>query len=138
MTPAKRSAFLIRDCSLIPLVSVHNRQAKKAAIMVATYRFEPLHPEDSKYALADLATDLITKASGLATRLHLREALIVGEFPRGKAPSITGYEERQARTVLTQLLGRGLLVADSPKAPVRLGFPIDVIERWFPRLYPGL
>jgi hypothetical protein len=24
----------------------------------------------------------------------------------------------------------------SHKSAVRLGFPIDVVERWFPRLYP--
>lgn len=68
----------------------------------------------------------------------LREAVVMGEFPRGRAGSITGYEERQSRTVLTQLLARGLLVSDAPRAAVRLGFPIDVVERWFPKLYPGL
>jgi hypothetical protein len=33
-------------------------------------------------------------------------------------------------------LQKRLLLADTHKAPVRLGFPIDVVERWFPRLYP--
>ncbi len=27
-------------------------------------------------------------------------------------------------------------VSQGPRAPVRLGFPLDVVERWFPRLYP--
>ena len=65
----------------------------------------------------------------------LREAVLVGEFERGKAASITGYEERAARTALSALIKRGLMVSDSPKKPVRLGFPLVVVERWFPALF---
>ena len=67
----------------------------------------------------------------------LREALLAGEFERGQAPSITGYKERMARMVLAQLLESSLLVSAGPRAPVRLGFPISVVERWFPALYPA-
>jgi Fic family protein len=67
----------------------------------------------------------------------LREAVLSGEFERGKAPAITGYEERAARTVLSALIKWGLLVSDSPKTPVRLGLPLAVVERWFPALYPA-
>ncbi len=66
----------------------------------------------------------------------LREALLMGEFARGQAPEITGYQERRGRQILTTLLKKGLLVSKGPRAPVRLGFPLDVVERWFPRLYP--
>lgn len=66
----------------------------------------------------------------------LREALFSGKFERGRAPLITGYQERQARSVLSQLLKIGLLIAESPKGVVRLGFPIEIVEHWFPRLYP--
>lgn len=66
----------------------------------------------------------------------LREALLAGEVERGRAPELTGYKERRARDVLGSLLERGLLVSDGPRAPVRLGFPLDAVERWFPRLYP--
>ena len=66
----------------------------------------------------------------------LREALLVGEVARGRAAEITGYQERRARQILSVLLQKGLLVSNGPRAPVRLGFPLDVIERWFPRLYP--
>lgn len=68
----------------------------------------------------------------------LRETLLAGEFERGRAADLTGYGERQARTVLNELTKKGLLVSDTPKGPVRLGFPIDVVERWFPRLYPSV
>lgn len=66
----------------------------------------------------------------------LREALQAGEFARGRAAEITGYRERRSRQILAGLLDRGLLVSSGPRAPVRLGFPPDVVERWFPRLYP--
>jgi hypothetical protein len=39
--------------------------------------------------------------------------------------------------VLAQLLETGLLVSAGSRAPVRLGFPISVVERWFPALYPA-
>ncbi len=66
----------------------------------------------------------------------LREALLAGEFERGLAPSLTGYKERMARTVVSKLLDAGLLVSPSHVAKVRLGFPLAVVERWFPALYP--
>jgi uncharacterized membrane-anchored protein len=66
----------------------------------------------------------------------LREAFYEGSVPRGRAPQITGYEERRARDTLAALLDRGLLVASSPRGPVRLGIPMDVVERWLPTLYP--
>ncbi|MBY0282929.1 MAG: Fic family protein [Sphingomonas sp.] len=68
----------------------------------------------------------------------LREALLTGELSRGDAGRLTGYQERKGREVVASLLANGLLVATTPshKSAVRLGFPIDVVERWFPRLYP--
>ena len=66
----------------------------------------------------------------------LREALLAGEMDRGRAADLTGYQERRGREILAGLLKSGLLVSQGPRAPVRLGFPVDVAERWFPRLYP--
>lgn len=66
----------------------------------------------------------------------LREAYLVGQFERGRAPEVTGYQERRAREILAHLLKVRLLVSTGPKAPVRLGFPLNVVERWFPALYP--
>jgi Fic family protein len=67
----------------------------------------------------------------------LREALLCGEFARGKAPELTGYQERQARTVLNTLIEKGFLVSPTSRSAVRLGFPLAVVDRWFPRLYTG-
>jgi Fic family protein len=67
----------------------------------------------------------------------LREALLVGEVERGRVPTLIDASERTARRVVAELVDQRLLVSRSHKAPLRLGFPIDVVERWFPRLYPA-
>lgn len=67
----------------------------------------------------------------------LREALFLGEIARGEASAASGYRERRARQTLSALLRRGWLVSDGPKKPVRLGFPLEVVERWLPLLYPA-
>ena len=68
----------------------------------------------------------------------LREALRAGSFPRGEAPEITGFKARWARQCLSRLVERKLLVSRSPKGDVQPGFPLDVVERWFPKLYPAV
>jgi len=68
----------------------------------------------------------------------LREAWVAGEFKRGQAATLTGYKERAARDVLATLLEKGYLVSDNKLAAVRLGFPIEAVERWLPRLYPAV
>jgi Fic family protein len=65
----------------------------------------------------------------------LREAVMAGEFARGRAAELTGYETRQARTVLNALIDAGYLVSPTSRSPVKLGLPAQVIDRWFPRLY---
>ena len=66
----------------------------------------------------------------------LREAMLSGEVPRGRAGEITGYGERMARNVVSDLLKKGYLESAGPRAPLVLAFPIDAVDRWFPRLYP--
>jgi Fic family protein len=66
----------------------------------------------------------------------LRESILQGEFERGLASQITGYSPRNAARVMSELCKQGLLVSDTPKGSVRLAFPVAVLERWFPMLYP--
>ena len=66
----------------------------------------------------------------------LREALLAGEVQRGRAGAITGYGERMARMVVSDLLKKGYLKSKSPRSPLVLSFPLDAVERWFPKLYP--
>ena len=64
----------------------------------------------------------------------LREAFLVGEFARGEAARITGLGERTARQVLRLLTDEGLLMSDTPKAPVRLAFSAATAAYWLPDL----
>ena len=61
----------------------------------------------------------------------------VGELDRGRAAAVSGYQERQGRKVLQRLLAAGLLVSDTPKGAVRVGFPTSLLDRYFPRLFLG-
>ena len=80
--------------------------------------------------------EMLTKRLPKGSLPLLREAVIAGEFARGRAAALTGYQERQAGTVLNTLVKRGVLVSPTSRSKVRLGFPEDVVERWLPRLYP--
>lgn len=62
----------------------------------------------------------------------LREALLSGEFERGKAPTVTGLGERTARDILSTLVRQKLLVSDTPKSAVRLGFHWKSLNDGFP------
>ena len=65
----------------------------------------------------------------------LREAVLRGEVQRGSVPSLIHLQERAARNVTSALIEKRLLVSNGPRAPLRLGFPIEAVERWFPSLY---
>lgn len=59
-----------------------------------------------------------------------------GELPRGDADVVVGTGERQARRIVSALLGKEVLVSDSPRAPLRLAFPAVLATRWMPGLIP--
>ncbi len=66
----------------------------------------------------------------------LREALLVGDVSRSSVREVTGYAERMARNVVSDLLKKGYLESETTHSPLNLAFPIDAVERWFPKLYP--
>jgi len=68
----------------------------------------------------------------------LQEVLIHGVVSRGDIIQSSGLKERTGRNLLGMLLEEGLLVSDSPKGEVRLGFPIHAAGWYFPDLYPIL
>jgi Fic family protein len=68
----------------------------------------------------------------------LQEVLLWGEAPRGAVIDNSGLKERTGRNVLGQLISEGLLVSDTPKGEVRIGFPIHAAGWFFPELYPAL
>ena len=67
----------------------------------------------------------------------LREAVLAGQVERGRVPAIVNLQERATRNITSALLDKKLLVSKSPRAPLRLAFPTEVVERWFPSLYPA-
>ena len=68
----------------------------------------------------------------------LQEVLVKGEAARGAVIAASGLKERTGRTLLGQLIAEGLLVSDTPKGDVRLGFPIHAAGWFFLDLYPTL
>ena len=68
--------------------------------------------------------------------LPLHHVIATGPVSRGEFVQMTGLGERTARKVLSQLLKDGLLVSDTPKGDVGIGFPLDALNLLFPNLYP--
>jgi Fic family protein len=66
----------------------------------------------------------------------LEAVLYRGELPRGDAGGIVGTGDRQARRVVSALIERGVLVAGTSRAPLRLAFPATLASRWMPGLFP--
>ena len=66
----------------------------------------------------------------------LEAVLYRGELPRGDAAGIVGTGDRQARRVVSALMGRGVLLSESSRAPLRLAFPAALASRWMPGLFP--
>jgi Fic/DOC family len=67
----------------------------------------------------------------------LREVVFSGEVGRGSVAGLVHLQERAARNITAALIEKKLLYSTSPRAPLRLGFPIEAVERWFPSLYPA-
>ncbi|MGL4881122.1 MAG: Fic family protein, partial [Waterburya sp.] len=65
----------------------------------------------------------------------LKQLWLEGEITKNRVPQIVGYKERQARNLQNKLLQSGLVVADAIRSPLRLNFPIEVAERYFPSLF---
>ncbi|PWG63580.1 cell filamentation protein Fic [Spiribacter halobius] len=66
----------------------------------------------------------------------LEAVLYRGQLPRGDVAGLLGTGARQARRVTSALIEREVLVADSPRAPLRLAFPAALASRWMPGLFP--
>ncbi|MGE0393223.1 MAG: Fic family protein [Vicinamibacterales bacterium] len=66
----------------------------------------------------------------------LEAVLYRGVLPRGDVPTVLSTSERSARRVVSALIGRGVLVSESTRAPVMLAFPAALAARWMPGLFP--
>jgi Fic family protein len=59
-----------------------------------------------------------------------------GEIPRGEVPRTLDVSERTANRVVADLVARGVLTSQTPKAPLRLTFPATLASYWMPGLFP--
>jgi Fic family protein len=66
----------------------------------------------------------------------LEAVLYRGELPRADAAGAVSAGERHARRIVSALMERGVLTADSARAPVRLVFSAALASRWMPGLFP--
>jgi len=66
----------------------------------------------------------------------LEAVLHRGELTRGDVAVIAGTGERQGRRILSDLLGRGVLASDGPRALLHLAYPAALAPRWMPGLFP--
>jgi Fic family protein len=66
----------------------------------------------------------------------LEAVLYRGELGRGDAASVVNTGDRQARRIVSALLDHGVLISESPRAPLRLAFPAKLASRWMPGLFP--
>lgn len=65
----------------------------------------------------------------------LRQVALQGELPRGEVAVASGLASA-GKVILRQLLDEGILKADMPRGPVRLGLPVHLATYLFPDLYP--
>jgi Fic family protein len=77
-----------------------------------------------------------TKNYRMEAVLPLHHVLSAGPVSRGEFSRMLGLAERTGRNVIAQLLKDGLLVSDSPKGEVGIGFPLDALHILLPNLYP--
>jgi Fic family protein len=70
-----------------------------------------------------------------ATALLLTEAYERGEIARGDIPAMLGLPDRTARRIIAEAISLGIIDSSTPKGPVHLRFPTDMLEVVFPRLF---
>lgn len=69
--------------------------------------------------------------------LQILEAILYrGEISRGEMSGILNITDRHARRLTSVLIGKGILISDSPKSPLKLAFPATLAHRWMPDLFP--
>jgi Fic family protein len=66
----------------------------------------------------------------------LEAVLYRGTLPREDVPSLVGTQRRQATRIVSSLIERGVLTAETSRAPLYLTFPATLASRWMPGLFP--
>ncbi|MEN9868695.1 MAG: hypothetical protein RL748_4285 [Pseudomonadota bacterium] len=97
-----------------------------------------LQLDEMKQRISALITFRAAQGKGLRPEaiLPLHHVFAAGPVTRGEFAQMTGLGERTARSLMSNLLGCGLLRSDTPLGPVRFGLPLDALVFLLPELYP--
>ena len=104
----------------------------QVAFMESLMQPDQLRARILLWAEEEIRLDKLPPKSGAI----LEAVLYRGQLPRADSAKIVGTGERQGRRVVSALLDRGVLVSESSRAPLRLAFPVAVVSRWMPGLFP--
>jgi len=67
----------------------------------------------------------------------LETILYRGEISRKEVTEILNVTDRHARRITSSLIEKGILISDTPKSSLKLGFPVELANRWMPGLFPA-
>jgi len=81
--------------------------------------------------------DIDPKMRNHLTKL-LRELVIQGEITRGAVPHIVGLKGTASREVIRKALDERLISTSSEKGPLKIHFPSQVLESYFPLLFTDI
>jgi Fic family protein len=81
--------------------------------------------------------DLDDKLRDHLVRL-LKALCLEGDLPRGAVPTILGLKGTASRVIIRRALDEGLVGSSSAKGPLRIAFPIKVVDSYFPQLFTDL
>ena len=127
----------------LPVLNSPEAEDLAAQVIEASARLSGRMREPFRRELAKLTRLMHCYYSNLieGQHTHIRdiEAALQKKFDkaRGEAGGIIGTKGRQGRKILSLGVRSGLLISDTPRGAVRLGFPAKVHDTYFPRLFPA-
>jgi len=68
----------------------------------------------------------------------LKALCLEGDLPRGAVPAILGLKGTASRVIIRRALAEGLVGSSSEKGPLRIAFPYEVVDSYFPLLFTDL
>jgi Fic family protein len=108
----------------------------QTAIDETGYMLNILNHENVMQRLNIYINSLISKGEVRdESRLMLKTVFLSGELKRGEVLQLTGRPERTARRILGELLGKRMLISDTPKGPVRINLSVNSAIELFEGLF---
>ena len=102
-----------------------------------TFMESLVQPERLRHRLIVWAKEEVALGALLPKSEFVIEAVLYrGELPRNEVPKLLGVGERQARRVVSAMIGQGVLTSKSPRSSLTLAFPARLAPRWMPGLFP--